>query len=148
MHKKLIEFNLTQRRTDLPEMRPGDVIKVHRKIKEGAKERIQIFEGMVIAIKGRQSSSPTITVRKVSMSIGVEIVFPLNSKQIEKIEFVKRTRARRSKLYFVRDKAAKVLRKKLKEVAVKVKPVAAVKEVKTPEAVEVVAEAPSTEATA
>lgn len=119
MHKKLIEFNLSQRKTGLPEMRPGDVVKVYRKIKEGSKERTQMFEGMIIAIKGHQSSSPTITVRKVSSGIGVELVLPLNSHQIEKIEIVKRTRARRAKLYYVRDKSAKVLSKKLKEVAMK-----------------------------
>lgn len=119
MHKKLIEFNQTQRRSDLPELRSGDVVKVYRKIKEGAKERTQMFEGMVIAINGGQSSSPTITVRKVSAGIGVELVFPLNSHQVEKIELVKRTRARRAKLYFVRDKSGRVLSKKLKEVAVK-----------------------------
>ena len=119
MHKKVIEFNLGQRRTDLPELQSGDVVKVYRKIKEGAKERTQMFEGMVIAIKGHQSASPTITVRKVSLGIGVEIVLPLNSPQIEKIDLVKRTRARRAKLYFVRDKSAKLLSKKLKEVPMK-----------------------------
>lgn len=127
MHKKLIEFNLSQRRTDLPEMRPGDVVKVSRKIKEGAKERTQMFEGMIIAIKGGQSASPSITVRKVSAGIGVELVLPLNSAQIEKIELVKRTRARRAKLYFVRDKAAKTLSKKLKEVTIKNAPKAETK---------------------
>lgn len=119
MHKKLIEFNLNQRRTDLPELQSGDVVKVYRKIKEGNKERTQMFEGMVIAIKGHQSSSPTITVRKVSMGIGVELVLPLNSPQVERVELVKRTRARRAKLYFVRDKSAKLLSKKLKEVPMK-----------------------------
>ena len=119
MHKKVIEFNLGQRRADLPELQSGDVVKVYRKIKEGAKERTQMFEGMVIAIKGHQSASPTITVRKVSLGIGVEIVLPLNSPQIEKIDLVKRTRARRAKLYFVRDKSAKLLSKKLKEVLMK-----------------------------
>lgn len=132
MHKKLIEFNLNQRRTDLPELRSGDVIKVYRKIKEGAKERTQMFEGMVIAIKGHQSASPTITVRKVSLGIGVEIVLPLNSPQIEKIDLIKRTRARRAKLYFVRDKSAKLLSKKLKEVTMKVAPKAIAKEVVAP----------------
>lgn len=120
MHKKIIEFNLAQRRTDIPELQSGDVVKVYRKIKEGSKERTQMFEGMIIAIKGHQSSSPTITVRKVSMGIGVELVLPLNSPQVERVELVKRTRARRAKLYFVRDKSAKLLSKKLKEVGIKV----------------------------
>lgn len=121
MHQDLISFNLKQRKSfaELPELRAGDVVKIYRKIKEGAKERIQMFQGTVIALKGGQSASRTITVRKVSDGIGVELIFPLSSAQIQKIEFVKRTTARRSKIYFVRDKSAKVLSKKLKEVAVK-----------------------------
>ncbi len=121
MHQNLISFNLKQRKTfsDLPELRAGDVIKVYRKIKEGAKERTQMFQGTVIALKGGQSASRTMTIRKVSDGIGVELILPLSSSQIQKIEFVKRTTARRAKLYFVRDKSAKVLSKKLKEVAVK-----------------------------
>ncbi len=121
MHQKLISFNLGQRKplTDIPELRAGDVIKVYRKIKEGSKERTQMFQGTIIAIKGGQSASRTITIRKVSDGIGVELILPLSSAQIQKIEFVKRTTARRAKLYFVRDKSAKVLSKKLKEVSVK-----------------------------
>ncbi|MEI8103736.1 MAG: 50S ribosomal protein L19 [Candidatus Moraniibacteriota bacterium] len=117
MNQKLIAFNLAERRTDLPELRAGDVVRISRKIKEGAKERIQNFEGMVIALKGHQSSSPTITVRKVTAGIGVELILPLNSPQISSIELVKRTRARRAKLYFTRDKSSKVIGKKLKEVS-------------------------------
>ncbi|MDD2766855.1 MAG: 50S ribosomal protein L19 [Candidatus Moranbacteria bacterium] len=120
MEQKLISFNLKQRKPlDIPEIQSGDVVKIFRKIKEGGKERLQSFQGTIIAIKGGQSASKTITVRKVSFNVGVEIVFPLSSPQIEKIEFVKRTRARRAKLYFVRDKSVKVLSKKLKEVVVK-----------------------------
>ncbi len=120
MHQKLISFNLKQRKpvTDT-ELRAGDVIKIHRRIKEGGKERIQAFQGTIIAINGGQSSSKTITVRKVSSGVGVELILPLSSPQIEKIEFVKRTRTRRAKLYFVRTKSVRVLSKKLKEVAVK-----------------------------
>ena len=94
-------------------------MKIFRKIKEGNKERLQSFQGTVIAIKGGQSSSKTITVRKVSFGVGVEIVFPLSSPQIDKIKFIKRTHTRRAKLYFVREKSVKVLSKKLKEVIVK-----------------------------
>ncbi|MBI2439390.1 MAG: 50S ribosomal protein L19 [Candidatus Moranbacteria bacterium] len=120
MHQKLIAFNLKQRKPlSTPELQAGDVLKIFRKIKEGGKERTQVFQGTVIAIKGGQSSSKTITVRKISSGVGVELIFPLSSPQIEKIEFVKRTRARRAKLYYVRDKSVKVLSKKLKEVAVK-----------------------------
>jgi large subunit ribosomal protein L19 len=121
MHQKLVDFNLKQRKSfsELPALRAGDVIKIYRKIKEGTKERAQMFQGTIIALKGGQSASRTITVRKVSDGIGVELILPLSSDQIQKIEFVKRTTARRAKLYFVRDKSAKVLSKKLKEVAVK-----------------------------
>lgn len=119
MHKNLVEFNMESRQKTLPELMPGDVVKIHRKIVEAGKERLQIFQGMVIAIKGGQSSSPMITVRKISFGIGVEIVVPLYSPNIDRIEVVKRTRSRRAKLYFVRDKAAKLLSKKLKEVALK-----------------------------
>ncbi|MEI9966472.1 MAG: 50S ribosomal protein L19 [Candidatus Moraniibacteriota bacterium] len=121
MHQKLIAFNQAQRRSYplVPDLQSGDVVRISRKIREGAKERIQIFQGTIIAINGGQSSSKTITVRKDSFGIGVELVLPLSSPQIEKIEFVKRTKTRRSKLYFVRDKSVKVLRKKLKEVSMK-----------------------------
>ena len=127
MNQKVIAFNKTQRQersakaletsAAIPELRAGDVIKVYRRIKEGAKTRTQMFQGMVIAINGGQSVSPTVTIRKVSSGVGVELILPLHSPQIEKIEFVKRTRARRSKIYFVRDKSVKVLSKKLKEIA-------------------------------
>ena len=119
MNQKMIAFNQSQRRDDLPTLRTGDVVRVTRRIKEGGKERLQLFEGMVIAQKGRQSASPTITVRKVSLGIGVEIIFSLNSSQVEKIEVVKHTTAGRSKLYYVRHKSAKVLSRKLKEVVAK-----------------------------
>ncbi len=118
MNQKIVEFNKNLRaaRTDLPELQAGDVVKVRRKIKEGDKTRVQMFQGMVIAIKGGQSSSQMVTVRKVSSGIGVELIFPLLSSQVESIELMKRTKARRGKLYFVRTKSAKVIGKKLKEV--------------------------------
>jgi large subunit ribosomal protein L19 len=119
MHKDLIAFNASRRTKDVPDLHSGDVVKIHRKIVEGGKERTQIFQGMVIAIKGGQSSSPTFTVRKVSFGIGVELILPLYSPNIEKIEVLKSTRSRRAKLYFVRDKSSKVLSKKLKEVTMK-----------------------------
>ncbi len=120
MHKDLIAFNMERRTKDVPVLHSGDVVKIHRKIVEGGKERIQIFQGMVIAMRGGQSSSPTITVRKTSFGIGVEIVVPIYSPNIEKIEVLKSTRSRRAKLYFVREKSAKLLRRKLKEVGLKI----------------------------
>lgn len=118
MDQKLIQFNkkLRSEKSHFPLLEAGDVVKISRKIKEGSKERTQIFQGMVIAAKARQSSSPTVTVRKVSSGVGVELVLPLHSTQIEKIEVLKKTKAGRSKLYYVRTKSAKVLGKKLKEV--------------------------------
>ena len=109
MRSEVIEFNKSQRKETI-DFYAGDVVRVHRKIKEGDKERIQIFEGMVISIKGGQSSSQMITVRKVSYSIGVEIVVPTSSPNIEKIELVKRAKVRKSKLYYIREKASKALR--------------------------------------
>lgn len=112
MNKNMQEFNSALRTKEMPELRAGDVIKVHRKITEGGKERIQVFEGMIISIKGNQSSSPMITVRKVSNGTGVELVLPLYSPIIDKIEMVKRAKVRRSKLYFMRDRSLKSLRLK------------------------------------
>lgn len=114
MHKKVIEFNLSQRTAKHPEVKSGDIIRVHRKIKEGEKERIQVFEGLVIRIQGRQSSSPMLTVRKQSFGVGVELMIPLHSPIVEKIEIVKKTKTRRAKLYYVRDKSDRALRKKLR----------------------------------
>ena len=117
MQKKVIEFNLNQRDKKMPDLRTGDVIKVHRKIVEGGKERIQIFEGIIIGVKGRQSSSPMITVRKVSQGVGVELIIPVFSPKVGKIELVKRAKVRRSKLYYIRERSAKSLRMKYKELS-------------------------------
>lgn len=116
MHKTVIEFNQAQRSTPLPDIRTGDTVRVYRKIVEEGKERVQIFAGLVIAKKGGQSSSPMITVRKTSFGVGVELVLPLYSPTIEKIELVKRSKTRRSKLYFVRDKADRELKRKLRDI--------------------------------
>ena len=112
MRTEVINFNKKMRKTkkDMFDFRAGDVVKVYRKIKEGEKERIQVFEGMIISIKGGQSSSQMMTVRKVSNGVGIEIIVPVLSPAIEKIELVKRAKVRHSKLYYVRDKAAKALR--------------------------------------
>jgi large subunit ribosomal protein L19 len=103
-----------QLRTDLPEFRVGDTIKVHYKIKEGSKERIQIFQGIVIQKRGMQIST-TFTVRKISNGIAVERIFPLHSPHIDKIEVVRYGRVRRAKLFYLRKakgKAARVKEKK------------------------------------
>lgn len=98
----------------LPDIRSGMTIRVHQRILGGEKERIQVFEGMVIAVRGRKSASATFIVRKVSDGIGVERIFPLHSPIIQKIEVVKQAKVRRAKLYYLRDYT-----KRLKEVTTK-----------------------------
>ncbi len=89
-----------------PDVKVGDTVKLHLKITEGEKERTQIFEGVVIAMKGAGLGS-TITVRKISYGVGVEKIVPLHSPMLEKIEIVKRGTVRRSKLYYLRDRVGK-----------------------------------------
>ena len=96
-----------QMRGDIPQFRTGDSVKVHVRIVEGARERIQVFEGVVIALK---SSRTSFTVRKISYGIGVERVFPMHSPMIEKVEVVNRGRVRRAKLYYLRKLKGKAAR--------------------------------------
>ncbi len=98
-----------QTRMDLPAFRPGDTVKVHVRIVEGNRERIQVFEGAVIAINNRGPGS-SYTVRKVSYGIGVERVFPRDSPMIEKVEVVTRGRVRRAKIYYIRKLRGKAAR--------------------------------------
>jgi large subunit ribosomal protein L19 len=104
---KLIEQR--EIKTTPPEFRVGDSVKVHVKVTEGEKDRIQIFQGMVIAMKGGGVSG-TFTVRKISDGIGVERIFPLHSPIIGKIEVVRRGRVRRAKLYYLRERRGKAAR--------------------------------------
>lgn len=101
----------TQIRTDLPRFRPGDTVRVHVKIKEADKYRIQVFEGVVIAQKNNGISS-TFTVRKVSFGYGIERIFPLHSPTIEKLEVVKSGKVRRARLYYLRGRRGKAARLK------------------------------------
>ena len=94
----------------LPEVRPGYTIKVHQKIKEGNKERVQVFEGLVIKTSHGEGVEKTITVRKIVQGIGVEKVFPLHSPNIKKIEVKKKAKVRRSKLYYMRERSGKSAR--------------------------------------
>ncbi len=94
----------------------GDTIRVWSKIEDKGKFRLQAFEGLVLARKHGKSVGGTFTVRKVSNGVGVERVFPMFSPMIDKIEVVKKARARRSKLYYVRDKAVRDVRRKMKTV--------------------------------
>ena len=116
----LQEFNHSNTRTDLPNVKPGHVVKVYQKIvetkgtgkKAETKERVQVFEGLVIGRKGGTGISATITVRKISGGIGVERIFPLNAPTIEKIEIIKITKARRAKLNYMRDRIGKATKPK------------------------------------
>ena len=97
-------------RTDVPDFRPGDTVKVHVRVVEGSRERIQIFQGVVIARRG-SGVRESFTVRKVSFGVGVERTFPTHTPSIKELEVVSRGRVRRAKLYYLRDrigKAAKV----------------------------------------
>ncbi|MFA5776941.1 MAG: 50S ribosomal protein L19 [Parcubacteria group bacterium] len=117
MKKKITEFNSTQRERKIPDLRSGDIVKITRKIKEGEKETSQVFEGIIIAIKGKQSSSPTMTVRKVSHGVGTELILPIFSPGISKIVLVKRAKVRRAKLYYIREKSTKSLKLKYKNLS-------------------------------
>jgi len=105
-----------QMRMDLPDFIPGDTVRVHVKIKEGDKERIQIFQGVVIS-KRKGSVNATFTVRKVSYGVGVERVFPFHSPIIDKVELVTHGRVRRAKIYYLRKlrgKAARIREKRVR----------------------------------
>ncbi len=95
-------------------MKSGDTVRVHQKVKDGDKYRVQVFEGMVLARKHGTDAGATFTVRKVVDGIGVERIFPLYSPVIEKIEVTRTSKTRRAKLYFVRDKAVKEMKKRMK----------------------------------
>jgi large subunit ribosomal protein L19 len=107
-----------QLKKDLPEIKPGYTVIVYQKIKEGDKERIQAFEGLVLAVKHGSGINATITVRKISGGIAVERIFPLHSPSIQKIEVVKKSKVRRAKLYYLRGKFGKKAKMKNTEVAV------------------------------
>ncbi len=113
MPTKIETFNKTQLKTDLPDIRPGDTVRVHQKITEKGKERVQVFEGIVLARKHGKGITTTVTVRKVVSGIGVERIFPIHSPTIEKIEVIKKGKVRRAKLYYLR--GAKGRKAKLKQ---------------------------------
>jgi large subunit ribosomal protein L19 len=95
-------------------IKPGDTVRVMQKIQEKGKTRLQAFEGIVLTVKHGTEPGATFTVRKVASGVGVEKTFPLYSPMVDKIEIVKRTRVRRAKLYYIREKAAKVIRRSMR----------------------------------
>lgn len=98
-----------QMKNDIPEFRPGDTVRVHVKVVEGARERIQVFEGVVIRRRG-SGLQETFTVRRMSYGVGVERVFPVHSPRVDKIEVARRGKVRRAKLYYLRDRVGKAAR--------------------------------------
>jgi large subunit ribosomal protein L19 len=110
-HTVLQEVEQPYLKQDVPEFRPGDTVRVHVRVVEGGKERIQIFEGVVIARKHR-GIADTITVRKVSYGVGVERTFPIHSPMVAKIEVVRKAKVRRAKLYYLRNLSSKEARLK------------------------------------
>lgn len=109
MQKLIQEITQEQIRTDLPAFRPGDTVRVHVKVIEGTRERIQLFEGVVIKRRGG-GISETFTVRKVSYGVGVERTFPLHTPKIAKLEVVRYGKVRRAKLYYLRELRGKKAR--------------------------------------
>ena len=112
---KLEQLEKENMRLDLPDFGPGDTVKVHVKIKEGEKERIQVFQGVVIS-KRKGTTNASFTVRKVSYGVGVERVFPLHSPVLDKIEVVTRGRVRRAKIYYLRKLRGRAARIKEKRI--------------------------------
>lgn len=107
------EIEAQQVKTDVPEFGPGDTVAVHVKVKEGERERLQVFEGVVIAVRTRGFNS-SFTVRKISYGEGVERVFPLHSPNVAKIDVKRRGDVRRAKLYYLRERSGKSARIKEK----------------------------------
>ena len=102
----VVESNI---KTDVPEIWPGDTVKAHVKVREGNKERVQLFEGTCIAVK-HGGVAKTITLRKITSGVGVERTFPIHSPNIAKLEVSRRGKVRRAKLYYLRDKVGKAAR--------------------------------------
>lgn len=109
---KISPVNIEQRKK--LDIRSGDTVRVHQKIQEKGKTRIQIFEGLVLAVKHGKETGGTFTVRKVASGVGVEKIFPIYSPVIDKIEVVKRSKVRRAKLYYIREKVAREIRRKMR----------------------------------
>ncbi|MEK4228711.1 50S ribosomal protein L19 [Solibacillus sp. FSL H8-0538] len=109
MSNIITEITKDQLRSDLPSFRPGDTVKVHVKVVEGTRERIQLFEGVVIKRRGG-GISETFTVRKISYGVGVERTFPVHTPKMAKLEIVRKGKVRRAKLYYLRNLRGKAAR--------------------------------------
>ncbi len=111
---KLVEAEYAEARSKFPDFQPGDTITVHVRIKEGNKERVQLFQGTVIQRRNPNTNGETFTVRKISNGIGVERIFPIISPSIEKIELVRQGKVRRARLFYLRGRFGKSARIKEK----------------------------------
>ncbi len=119
MLNKIETIMQSQLNKDLPDIRPGDTVKIYQKIREKDKERIQVFEGQVLAKKHGKGIGSMITVRKVISGVGVEKIFPIHSPVIDKIEITKKGKAKRAKLYYLKTAKGKKARLKREEVVLK-----------------------------
>jgi len=108
------EIEAAQLRENIPDFSPGDTVRVHVRVVEGNRERVQLFEGVVIARKGGSGARASFTVRKISFGVGVERIFPLHAPIIQDIEVIRRGNVRRAKLYYLRDRVGKATRIKEK----------------------------------
>ncbi|AIY05875.1 50S ribosomal protein L19 [Planococcus sp. PAMC 21323] len=109
MQNIITEITKEQLRTDLPKFRPGDTVRVHVKVVEGTRERVQVYEGVVISRRGG-GISESFTVRKISYGVGVERTFPVHTPKIAQLEVTRRGKVRRAKLYYLRDLRGKAAR--------------------------------------
>ncbi|ANU22884.1 50S ribosomal protein L19 [Planococcus donghaensis MPA1U2] len=109
MQNIITEITKEQLRTDLPKFRPGDTVRVHVKVVEGTRERVQVYEGVVISRRGG-GISESFTVRKISYGVGVERTFPVHTPKIAQLEVMRRGKVRRAKLYYLRDLRGKAAR--------------------------------------
>ena len=115
MTNALMNSLMPERNPNVPDLEPGDTVRVHQRIREGRNERIQIFQGVVISVKGGRTPGATYTVRRIaSDGVGVERTFPLYSKTVEKVEVLRKAKVRRAKLYYLRERQGKAARLKEK----------------------------------
>ena len=110
MSNLIAAIEAKHQKTDIPDFRAGDTVRVHAKIIEGEKERVQVFEGAVISRSNGKGNRATFSVRKISDGVGVERIFPVHSPRIEKIEILTRGKVRRAKLYYLRERSGKAAR--------------------------------------
>lgn len=115
MSNALMNSLLPEVSSDMPEIHPGDTVRVHQRITEGRTERIQVFQGVVIAQRGGKGAGATYTVRRTGANgVGVERTFPLHSKTVEKVEVLRNAKVRRAQLYYLRERQGKAARLKEK----------------------------------